>query len=199
MRGKRYCEVLLVFAEDDAVIARVHGTYPLNECPPDAWEALDTAAIAEEWSAVAAVANGPRFWLMDRIAKTDVEDRPIVSFSGLEMRELATVDITELGLGAAPYTEVRVDRAAIFTFDVGSIVYEIITDGGDRYVMQSWSQQVDPTLDEDSLAELGDRLDLPPGWSYAVRVLDETVTADSTGAPAAVIQDELRNTYSLID
>jgi hypothetical protein len=199
LRGKRYCEVLVVTAEADSVVARVYGTFPINDCPPDAWAAVDTAAIAAERSAIAAVTNGPRFWLMDRIAKPDAAQRPIESFSGLEMREYATVDITELGLGAAPYTEIRVDRAAVFTFDAGSTVYEITSADGESYLMQSWSQQVDPTIDEEALATLGDRLALPDGWSYAPRVLETAITADSTGEPAGVIQDEFKNTYSLID
>jgi hypothetical protein len=199
LRGKRYCEVLVVTAEDDSIVARVYGTFPINDCPPDAWAAVDTAAIAAERSAIAAVTNGPRYWLMDSITKPGAAERPIESFSGLEMREYATVDITERGLDTSPYSITRVDRSAVFTFDAGSTVYEITTADGERYVMQSWSQQVDATLDETGLATLGDRLDLPDGWSYSMQVLESAITADSTGEPAAVIQDEFRNTYSLID
>ena len=79
---------------------------------------------------------------------------------------------------------------------MGSTVYELVAPDGTTYVMQSWSQQVDPTLDEAGLAELASRLQLPSGWSYRVRVLGEALQVDTTDTDAVVLQDELRNSYS---
>ena len=175
---------------------QVYNTFPLNDCPVDLWNAIDTDAIAAEHGAGLAVANGPRYWLMDSIEKQGASENPIETFGGLDMYLQATVDITEIGAGAPPYTVVRVDRSALFTFETGSTVFTLVDPDGGVYVMQSWSQQIDPTLDEVGLSGLGERLDLPSGWSYEVRVLDEPIVVDSTGSPATVIQDELKNTYS---
>jgi len=79
----------------------------------------------------------------------------------------------------------------------GRRVYELTTPDGAVYVMQSWSQQIDPTLDERALRNLRDRLALPPGWSYGSRVLRRPlrVPPDASGANG-VLQDELMNAYT---
>ncbi len=63
--------------------------------------------------------------------------------------------------------------------------------------MQSWSQQVDPTLEESDLASLGARLQLPAGWSYAARTLTAPLRVVTTSTTAKVVQDELKNSYSM--
>ncbi len=68
-RGKRYGEVLLVTVGADGPQATVYNTYPLNDCPADLWSQLDAEALAAEHGAVAALLNGPRYWLMDDIEK----------------------------------------------------------------------------------------------------------------------------------
>ena len=70
VRNARYAEVLLVRAEGDRLNAEVWNTLGLNDCPDDAWRALDDATIAAEEGALLAILNGPRYWLMDAIENT---------------------------------------------------------------------------------------------------------------------------------
>jgi hypothetical protein len=196
MRGKRYCEVLLVQPINGVPSAEVYNTFPLNDCPVNQWLAMDAAAIAAERSVPLAVLNGPRFWLMDHVQQTNGEVPQPVSFGGMEMILRATVDIGSVGAGEPPYTEHRVNRKTVFGFDSGSTVFELVTPDGSAYVMQSWSQQLDPTLDEAGLATLGDRLVLPAGWIYRVRTLTEPLDVVTTDQDAVVLQDEFKNTYS---
>jgi hypothetical protein len=46
---------------------------------------------------------------------------------------------------------------------------------------------------------LGDRLNLPDGWSYRTRVLDAELIADTSDHLATVTQDEFENTYTVAD
>lgn len=64
--------------------------------------------------------------------------------------------------------------------------------------MLAYSQSVDPRLTEKKLNGLGSRLTLPTGWRYEVRRLKRDLTL-STRGQTAVLQDELENTYQLID
>ena len=96
-----------------------------------------------------------------------------------------------------PYTEVHVDRGAVFFFDAGKPVYELVSPDGTAYVMQALCVGVDPTITEASLPGLGDRLSLPDGWSYRTRILDEELVVDTTATVATVLQDELENSYTL--
>lgn len=196
MRGRRYCEVLLVTPTEGGIVADVYNSYPLNECPQDQWEALDTAAIAAEQGVPAAILNGPRYWLMDRVVKLAEGEPVTATFGEIAMTKQATVNIGSPASAIARYAPVLVDRSTIFTFTRGSTVYELLAADGERYVMQTWSQQVDPTLVEADLAAIGDRLQLPEGWTYRARELRKPLRVVTTTTKAAVLQDDLGNSYS---
>lgn len=197
MRGKRYCEVLLVQPGANGVSAEVYNTYPLNDCPADQWAAMDATAIAAAEGVPLAILNGPRHWLMNRVEKIDAGDRVTKTFGGMAMIRQASVAIGSLDAAGTPYVPHEVSRSTVFTFDRGETVYELRAPDGSTYVMQTWSQQVDPTLDESGLATLGSRLALPTGWSYRPRVLTRPLRVETTTTPAHVLQDDLRNSYSL--
>ena len=62
--------------------------------------------------------------------------------------------------------------------------------------MQSWSQQIDPSLDEAALVDLTPKLSLPEGWTYSTRVLTTELRVVTMDQPAMVLQDDLGNSYS---
>ncbi|WP_409437345.1 hypothetical protein [Mycobacterium sp. SMC-14] len=193
--GKRYGEVLLVEIGESGPRASVYNTFPLNDCPEQLWSALDPQAIATENGAAAALLNGPRYWLMNTIEKAPQGPRETKTFGGIEMIKQAQVALSSMNPG--PYTVNEVDRRAVFVFDAGEQVYELIDPGGRRWVMQTWSQVVDANLSRADLAGLADRLRLPPGWTYQARVLDIALRVDTTTEVARVLQDDLTNSYSL--
>jgi hypothetical protein len=199
LRTLRYGEVLLVRAENERLLVSVYNTFPLNDCPHDAWTALEPEAIALEHGALAAVLNGPRYWLMDFIGVNYDDPGSIETFGDLQMYRRATIDITSRGLAGPSYSPVEVDRRALFGFEPGTTVFELIDAGGTTYVMQAWSQQVDPTLGEADLHDLGTRLALPAGWGYRARALEHELLIDTRDRPAVVLQDELQNSYSLVN
>lgn len=198
MRGVRYGEVLVVHLRDEGRLeADVYGTQMLNDCPQELWETLDATAIAEEMGAFVAKLNGPRHWMLDGLGTKVAVVEPVMhEFNGLLMRRIATVDLgTEPSV--VPYTERYVNRGAVFFFDAGKPVYELVNPDGLAYVMQAYCIGVDPSLTQENLPELGDRLALPDGWTFRTRILDEELIVDTTATIATVLQDELENTYTL--
>src|SRR5690348_2528874 len=119
--GKRYGEVLLVTVGDTGPEATVYNTFPLNDCPSELWNTLDADAIAAENGAVAALLNGPRYWLMSSIGKANRESMARKTFGGLEMNRQATVRLDSMN--PTPYGVNKVDRKAVFTFDAGREIY----------------------------------------------------------------------------
>ncbi len=197
MRGERYCEVLLVRPQDGTINADVYNSYPLNTCPEPLWEALDPAALATENGAALALLNGPRFWLMDSVEKAGAAtELPKATFGGIEMYRQAAVEVGDVAAASTPYVPHAVDRRTVFTFDADREVYELVAADGTVYVMQTWSQQKDPTLVEADLEGLAARLALPEGWAYRARTLDEPLRVDTTTVAAQVLQDDLGNSYS---
>jgi len=197
MRGVRYGEVLAVFRRDAGFEAEVYGTQLLNDCPPELWDALDAEAIAAELGALAVKLNGPRHWMLDGLGqKVAVVDPVFREFGGLTTRRIAVVELGET-FGVHPYEEIHVNRGAVFFFDAGTPVHELVDPDGRAYVMQAYCIGVDPGLTQEGLATLGERLSMPDGWTYRTRVLDEELVVDTTATVATVIQDELENTYTL--
>lgn len=198
MRGKRYCEILLLAPTDVGIVATVYNTFPLGDCPADEWAALDTPAIAKAEGAIFALANGPRYWLMDSVGR-DSADVITKTFGTIPMNRYATVTITDPKSVGTPFTPQKVDRKATFTFRAGQTIYVLTADDGRRFVMQSWSQQREPSLEEADLTDLGSRLDLPSGWTYAAETLTEDLVVGADRLPAEVLQDNLLDSYSLIN
>ena len=193
--GKRYGEVLLVAATDSGPVATVYNTFPLNDCPAELWDELDPHAIAADNGAVAALLNGPRYWLMSSIGKVGRESLEHKTFGRLEMIRQATVELSSMN--PAPYLVNTVDRKAVFTFDAGREIYELIDPDNRRWVMQTYSQTVDKALARNDLAALGNRLSLPAGWTYQARTPETPLRVDTTSRRASVTQDDLANSYSL--
>lgn len=197
MRGVRYGEVLAMFLRDTGLEAEVYGTQMLNDCPQHLWQTLDADVITKEMGAMFVKLNGPRYWVLDGFGtKVDVVEPVFREFNGLNMRRIA---ILSLGKDFSPgaYVERKVNRGAVFFWDAGKKVFELINPQGVVYVMQALCISVDPNMSEQSLDTLGERLSMPEGWSYRVRVLSEELIVDTTATVATVLQDEFENSYTL--
>ena len=195
LSGKRYGEVLLVTPGEAGPQATVYNSYPLNDCPAELWSELDANVIATENGAATALLNGPRYWLMNSIDKASQAPRMVKNFGGIDMLLQATVLLS--AMDPAPYSANQVHRHTVFTYDADEEIYELLDPALRRWVMQTWSQIVDPNLSRADLAGLGDRLDLPKGWTYESRKLTSPLTIDTTTHAAQVLQDDLKNSYSL--
>jgi hypothetical protein len=197
MRGVRYGEVLAMFLRDTGLEAEVYGTQMLNDCPQELWETLNADEIAKDMGAVFVKLNGPRYWLLDGLgSKVAVVDPVFRDFNGIQMRRIATIPIGA-DFAAGPYTIRNVNRGAVFFFDAGKTVYELVDPEGQALVMQARCIGIDPNMTEGSLVTLGERLALPEGWSYRTRVLDAELVVDTSETLATVVQDEFENTYTL--
>ena len=197
MRGIRYGEVLAMFLRDTGLEAEVYGTQMLNDCPQELWDTLNADEIAKDVGAVFVKLNGPRYWLLDGLgSKVAVVDPVFKDFNGIQMRRIATIPIGA-DFAAGPYTIRNVNRGAVFFFDAGKTVYELVDPDGRAFVLQARCVGVDPGMTEESLATLGERLALPEGWSYRTRVLDAELVVDTSATLATVVQDEFENTYTL--
>ena len=197
MRGVRYGEVLAVYLRDTGLEAEVYGTQMLNDCPQELWESLDADTIAKDMGAVFVKLNGPRYWLLDGLgSKVAVVDPVFKDFNGIQMRRIATIPLGA-DFAAGAYVVRNVNRGAVFFWDAGNTVYELVDPEGRALVMQARCVGVDPNMSEESLTTLGERLALPDGWSYRTRVLETELVVDTSASLATVVQDEFENTYTL--
>jgi len=197
LRNQRYCEVLIGKRDWLKLEVRVFNTQGLNLCPEAQWSALTKESIVKDYDASIAILNGPRYWMMDEIQAAgntinDVKE----TFGGIEMNLRATVKLSLLKqlMGSKNYTANEVARTTNFIYRAGSTVYELTSPAGDVYVMQSYSQIVNPALNIKDLPVLNEQLKLPAGWTYRSRVLDQDLSLVANGI-AYVLQDNLSNSY----
>ena len=197
MRGVRYGEVLAMFLRDTGLEAEVYGTQMLNDCPQELWETLNADEIAKDMGAIFTKLNGPRYWVLDGLgSKVAVVDPVFKDFNGIQMRRIATIPLGA-DFAAGAYVVRNVNRGAVFFWDAGKTVYELVDPEGRALVMQARCVGVDSNMSEESLTTLGERLALPDGWAYRTRVLETELVVDTSASLATVVQDEFENTYTL--
>ncbi|CAK0812837.1 unnamed protein product [Prorocentrum cordatum] len=126
------------------------------------------------------------------------------------------IPIQSTKTGNRPFVRSNISRAGKRIWRKGRQVYELNV-GGDTFVMQAISQQVDPTLTDNSgLKDLlsrklpgmdtfgnkieggGSPMSLPAGTTYRCRVLAEDLILESHGT-AVIMQDRFYNSYMLED
>jgi hypothetical protein len=198
-RNVRYCEIIPIYRSGLKLHAEVYNTLGLNDCPTESWNALSGTTLAKNLGAFTVNMNGPRYWVLDEIEATGgvSEEGLVTQFGDLEMAQRAVLDLSWSDLKQAPYTPRPIDRDTRYTFYAGHEIYELVSPKGDVFIMQSYSQIIDPTLTLDDLDQLGERLDLPRGWTYQTRILEADFELLTVGQ-ATVIQDDLLNSYQKI-
>ncbi len=199
LRDRRYCEILLGYIYAAKINAPVFNTIGFNYCPQDKMSSLDLNAVKKENAAAVAFLNGPRHWVMDAINGLDVSGSgETKNFGGIEMTKVARTQVPlgalKGGLTPIPYTTMDVSRTTIWIYDAHKAVFELTDPSGAVYIMQSYSQQVDPSLKMSDLPSLGSRLKLPAGWTYKTEILQQGLELNSNGL-ATITHDDLQDTY----
>ena len=120
------------------------------------------------------------------------------TFGGIEMQLRATLQ-TSVGtptVGSQFYVPNQVMRSTVWIYNAGQPVFELTAPNGDVYVMQFYAQIVDKTLTYNQLPSLASKLQLPSGWSYSTKTLQQELRLDTTSTGiATVVNDNLANSY----
>ena len=198
--GARYGEIIVVTRSWCSLTAHIYSTIGLNDCPESLWNALNRQEIKKENQALSVQLNGPCYSLID--SSTVVTSNEINSFGDLQARLLGDLSIplsslTQSGKnqdGLNPYQEYGVNLTITNLFKKENIIHELISPNDVHYVMQSYSQAVEPQLTEADLSTLESHLTLPDGWRYESYHLDEDFVISSSDM-AYILEDSLQNTY----
>lgn len=193
----RYCEFVAITTSGTAGISNDYPTEGYNDCPASWWDAIDVDKVAADLNADQVIKNGPRYWVMDDLFSFTGPTQIIV-VDGLNLGLVATVTL-DTSSGATPaYATSNVKRYTRYSYFAGTTIYRLTDPDGNVYVMQSYSVQQDTTLTRAGLLDLGDVIKPPTGWSYSTKKLDEDFFICTNGG-AHVIQDELANSYQLVE
>jgi len=201
----RYCEILVSVPNDDGssggVLTNVFWT---GNCNETLWNQIrasdDPEALvrAERPAMLSMKLNGPRYFLTYEgtpccgagETTPNLMEAPRMEVEGIQFIAVASLE-EQVAVGPpTPYASTSVTRNQNFTWCAGCETYQLTDASGDTWIMQSFSQYVDPEMDVASLRTLGERLvTLPPGWTYAA------VNLTSDFSYAAVVADVLFDDY----
>ncbi|OAF12988.1 hypothetical protein AYJ54_45445 [Bradyrhizobium centrolobii] len=169
-RDMRFCEILVVKARG----IEVYNTTGVSDCPPQQWDALDVRKIRRQFRALKVEKNGPHFWMMD---SQTVSFGTKASFGDIEARWVARLPLLtalEAATGSKPYKVFTPKKTQRMVYAKGKPVYELIDPDGNVYVLQAHEEK----FPIETLAKLGEKLKLPPGWKFRTQDLSEDLVLD---------------------
>jgi hypothetical protein len=193
--NRRYCEIFAVSpATETGFPVKIYNTIGLNDCPAGIWDSLDFTAIAASEGVFVAAPNGPRRWVVDAVVGS--RPGPAKDLGGLMMREVASTVTTSLS--PPPFTVTTIARDNSWVFRRGRTIREMISPRGRRFVMQAYTNTVDPNLNLRTINATGSNplAAMPPGWRFRTRKLRRKLTVTANGE-ARIVRDGLRSVYQL--
>ena len=200
-----YCEVLPnIVNSDHSVTQFAFNTLGYNDCPVDQFSTITKQNVMDAYYAaygvtpVSATLNGHRFFVIDSLIEVLPDPVPTLTVNGTEFGWRGTVTIPSGGatIGSQPYVSITIARDSTWKYKKDRLVYELIDPTGDVYTMQSFSQQVDPSLTINDLKHLGPKDHLPVGWKYRVRRLEANLDLVAAGT-TQIINDYFHNAYQI--
>lgn len=208
LRNYPYCELLPNTVADGEMTEYVFNTLGFNRCPNYLFDRITESDVISAYNkqyganAISATVNGRRFWVLDNLVSNGgVSDSTYtLTVKGLKLGLRAQI-ITPVGsptIGTDPYVVNTVQRNTMYTFKKGRYVYQLTDPCGNVYVMQSYTQQFEPTLTIEKLSSnaMSALLELPEGWNYSYQRLNTTLQLTAAGE-THIVNDLLRNTYQI--
>lgn len=198
VRPYRFCEVALITGTSHSnAIAEFYNSTGVDDPTPERFAAIDSAKIVKENDVRASFLNPVRYWMMDEfwVNEAGVDK----TFGDIKMTWMGVVPVNELekGVSKGHYVPGYIYRNTQYKFNKGSEIYILDAPDGEVFVMQSFTNYVQKTVDVNHISELGPLLSLPQGWKFRAVVLDQDliVNQEKTNYLAHVFQDDLKNAY----
>ncbi len=194
-RGLRFCGMGAFVGVGQMQRAHVYtaASFPVT---PETHKTIDPEKLAGELGVDMCAVNSGRFWMMDEYEYTGGE---IQDFHGVEMRWAGDMTGAEMiAQFKSPYSPSLIYRNTNWIFHAGEPVYLLREPSGAVWVLQEFTQEVDPTLEAHNLDKLGGQFkNLPEGWKFETKILDKELSLDTgrAGGWAAIVRDEFGCTY----
>jgi hypothetical protein len=196
-RGYPQGEIFLLQRDGEQFDALVYNTTGVNRCPADAFEAVDVDRVAEATGTDLVWKNPRRFWMMDALTINLVgEPRDLdgLMFNFVAKMQMPAGFTPDKDQSAFAYRPTQIHRVSRYEFLSGRPVFMLRSPEGVTWVMQTYTDHIDPTLTEAHLPTLGERLTLADGWRFATTTLDRELTITTDGL-AHIVPDDLANMY----
>ena len=207
MHKVRFLEIFLAAREaktGDLVAACYNTSLFPNAVPasrdtaPQAWaEGLDFEKIKNEFGVLGASLNGPKLWLSDWV---EIENGVEREFNGRKFPWVAQLNMGDNTGGVSestPYKPVTIARKSGLGWNKGTTVLLLDDAEGNTWIMKGFQVGLKPnyTYEEFVAAGQSQFKQLPPGWKFRVKTLEQDLIESPEGGVATIMSDEFFNVY----
>lgn len=207
LHATRYAEIFLVGGNGltGNLEANVYNTIYLNgyndsnkdSAPQALAEAFNPKQVKKENHVLGSKLNGPKLWMLDWI---DVPVGAERDFCGLKARWVAELNLKGVNLkdeSKMAYHPTTIARKSKFGYNKGTTVFLIDDADGNTWIMKGFELGLQPrwTFEEYSKDPASRFKQLPPGWKYRTKVLDEDLILVPETGIATIMPDEFFNVY----
>ena len=207
MHRVRYIEMFLAF-RDPKTGKLVAGCYnPMftskgipaskDTAPQAQVEGLDFEKMKKEYSLVGASLNGPKLWTPDW---SEVEVGVERDFNGIKAPWVAQLNMGDKPGNVAettPYKPMTIARKSALGWKKGTTVLLLDDASGNTYVMKGFQLGLKPKYTYEQFVAAGQSQfkQLPRGWKFRVKKLEEELIETPAGGVATIMADEFFNVY----
>lgn len=195
-RGGVWCEIIPLVGTLPDVTAQLYTSASVDHCTEERAAEVDLDKLAAELDVDRVVINPGRYWVMDRV--TAYQAGETVELGGVTVKWAATLSADSIRAIMGPaYSVAEIWRDTEWLFRKGNPVYLLRAPDDKVWVLQVITKDHDPTLTVDTLDTLADKLELPEGWTFEIKVLEEDLFLEPRRAEgiAYIMRDNLGNTY----
>jgi hypothetical protein len=168
-----------------------------DSAPPAYVASLDLKAVKKQFHALGAALNGPKQWMLDWV---DIPLGAEQDINGMKIPWCAELHLTKSMLktmGKQGYTPTTIARKSAFGYNKGSTVFLIDDADGNTWVMKGFELGLQPrwTFEEFARDPASHFKQLPPGWKFRTKVLDQDLIMVPQTGIATIMPDEFFNVY----
>lgn len=197
-RGKVWCEILPMVGTPPNAVMQLYTSAFADNCTEERSSAQDMTKLAADLGVAKAVMNPGRYWAFDRV--TTFTAGELVDFNGIKAHWAATMTPQDVAaiVGSKPYSVAKIKRDTEWLYLKGKPAHLLRTPEGKVWVLQVYTKAKDPTLSLETLNQLRGKLQLPEGWKFEVKVLDQDLSLQPrrvADTEAFIMRDNLGNTY----
>ncbi|MEI6780583.1 MAG: hypothetical protein WCQ21_06625 [Verrucomicrobiota bacterium] len=207
MQKTRFIEIFLAHrdAKTGKLVAECYNTMftskgiPTSKdtAPQAQVEGLDFDAMKKEFGIVGGSLNGPKIWLPDWLeAELGVER----TFNGIAAIWCAQLDLGDNagGVGeSTPYKPMSIARKSGIGWNKGTTALLLDDVDGNTWIMKGFQQGLKPqhTYEQFVAAGASNFKQLPPGWKFRLKTLDQDLIEVPVTGVATIMPDEFFNVY----
>ena len=180
-----------------SLIAGFNGN-EVKDSAPQAWaEGVNTDAIKKQFNALDVGINGPKLWMIDYFDIPLGADR---EFNGKTLPWCATLHLTKSeakDMSKHPYKPTTIERKSKLGYNKGTTVFLIDDADGTTWIMKGFELGMKPrwTYEEFAANPASKFKQLPAGWKFRTKVLDQDLILVPATGMATIMSDEFFDVY----